>query len=554
MTRRTFMGSAAAVLWPSGGNCQQYHAVERQVIEFGFRSGKAYRDPFSEVELNVVFADSRGNELIVPAYWAGELNWKMRFAPPAPGLYRFRTICTDAANPGLHGRTGTIDAAPYTGTHPLYRHGSLRVSANRRYLEHADGTPFFWLGDTWWMGLTKRLRWPEDFQYLAADRVQKGFTVIQIVAGLFPDMDSFDPRGANEAGLAWEQDYRRINPAFYDMADLRIQHLVDRGLTPCILGCWGYYLPKMGMEKMKQHWRYLVARWGAYPVVWCLAGEGTMPYYLSKRPEEDRAEQRKGWTEIAHYVRRIDPYRRLITVHPSRTARESVEDPSVLDFNMLQTGHSDRRSYANTIRTLTAEYAAEPRMPVVNGEVCYEGIFEASREEVQRFLFWSNFLSGAAGFTYGANGIWQVNTEQEPFGPSPHGRTWGNVPWKEAAAYPGSRQLGMAASLLRRYPWHRFEPHPEWVEPHWTPQNYEQPYAAGIPKEVKFVFLPSGWDPPKAIYLEEGINYRAYLWEPSTGKRFELGTPQPEGGIWRPAVLPATRDWVMVFENRALYA
>jgi len=45
---------------------------------------------------------------------------------------------------------------------------------------------------------------------------------------------------------------------------------------------------------MKRHWRYLVARWGAYPVVWCLAGEGTMPYYLSIAKERDAAEHAPG--------------------------------------------------------------------------------------------------------------------------------------------------------------------------------------------------------------------------------------------------------------------
>ena len=45
---------------------------------------------------------------------------------------------------------------------------------------------------------------------------------------------------------------------------------------------------------MKKHWRYLIARWGAYPVVWCLAGEGTMPYYLSKTPKEDADTQKHG--------------------------------------------------------------------------------------------------------------------------------------------------------------------------------------------------------------------------------------------------------------------
>jgi hypothetical protein len=68
------------------------------------------------------------------------------------------------------------------------------VADDLRHFAYADGSPFFWLGDTWWMGLTKRLTWPEDFQQLTADRRAKGFTVIQIVAGLYPDMPAFDER------------------------------------------------------------------------------------------------------------------------------------------------------------------------------------------------------------------------------------------------------------------------------------------------------------------------------------------------------------------------
>jgi len=101
---------------------------------------------------------------------------------------------------------------------------------------------------------------------LTADRISKGFTVIQIVAGLYPDMPPFDPRGANEAGFPWEKGYTRINPSYFDMADLRIRWLVNSGLVPCIVGCWGYFLNFAGIEVMKRHWRYLVARYGAYPV------------------------------------------------------------------------------------------------------------------------------------------------------------------------------------------------------------------------------------------------------------------------------------------------
>ena len=86
-------------------------------------------------------------------------------------------------------------------------------------------------------------------------------------------MPPFDDRGRNEAGLPWQEDYARINPAYFDMADRRFACMVESGIVPCIVGCWGYFLEFMGQKKVEQHWRYLVARYGAYPVVWCAAGE-----------------------------------------------------------------------------------------------------------------------------------------------------------------------------------------------------------------------------------------------------------------------------------------
>lgn len=143
----------------------------------------------------------------------------------------------------MHNQKGEVEVHPYQGNNSFLKHGPLRVSENHRYLEHIDGTPFFWLADTWWMGLCKRLTWPEDFRILTQDRVKKGFTVIQLVVGLYPEIAPFDERGVNEAGFPWERGYTRINPAYFDMADLRIEHLVNSGLLPCIVGCWGYYLP-----------------------------------------------------------------------------------------------------------------------------------------------------------------------------------------------------------------------------------------------------------------------------------------------------------------------
>ncbi len=530
--------------------------IQNDVIELAFSSGPAYADPFSDVELDVVFTTPSGEERRVPAFWSGDQTWRVRYASAEVGEHTYCTVCSDETNASLHGQEGVVEIAPYEGRNPLLRHGPVQV-VDAHHFAHADGAPFFWLGDTWWMGLCNRLHWPDEFQRLTADRVAKGFSVIQIVAGLYPDMPEFDRRGVNEAGFPWESGYARINPAYFDMADLRIQHLVRAGLVPCILGCWGYYVDFVGVEVMKQHWRYILARWGAYPVVWCMAGEATMLWYLSPAKgdkdamAEAQAQARARWTEVTRYLRESDPFHRPITLHPSQSARDCVDDPTVMDFDMLQTGHGGWDSMANTVRAVNASQAAEPAMPTVVGEVCYEGILGGSWEDVQRFAFWASMLSGAQGFTYGGNGIWQVNRPEQPFGPSPHGRSWGGLPWAEAAALPGSTQLGLAKKLLEHYEYWRFEPHPEWIEPHATEDSVKGPYAAGIPGNVRVFYIPATWGAPTVKGLDAGAQYHAFFFNVRDGDEVDLGVVAGDAsGDWRVPTTPIGQDWALVVERR----
>jgi len=533
-------------------------SMQNCVVEWSFSSKKEYTDPFNEVELSAVFVEPDGVEKVVPAFWAGGNFWCTRYASHKVGRHHFHTICSDKSNSDLHDQEGIVEVIPYKGENPLLKHGPLRVSQDRGHLEHIDGTPFFWLGDTWWMGLTKRLPWPEGFKTLTDDRVKKGFTVIQIVAGLYPDMPPFDPRGANEAGFPWEEDYSRINPAYFDMADRRINWLVQNGLVPCIVGSWGYFIEFAGEETMEKHWRNLVARYGAYPAVWCVAGEAVMLYYLSplwgdkEKIEEYVAKARTSWTRVTRYLRSIDNYHNPITIHPTDCGHNMVDDPSVLDIDMLQTGHGDVQSLGNTVSSVVDSIAMVPRMPVLVGEVCYEGILGASWENVQRLMFWTSILNGAAGHTYGANGIWQVNNKAEPFGPSPHGQSWGDTPWDEAYQLPGSGQVSLGKRLLERYPWWRFEPHLEWIEPHWSKENYFQPYAAGIPKGVRIAYIPAhGRGLLKVKGIEQGITYRAFYFDPRNGRECDMGTVVPdEKGEWQPPKPPIIQDWILVMEAK----
>lgn len=442
-------------------------AMANVAAELTFTAARTHADPFNDVTLDVVFTEPGGRMLRVPAFWDGKDLWKVRYASGVVGTHAFRTECSDKGDPGLNDVRGTVEVTPYKGKNPLYVHGPLKVSTNRRYLEHADGTPFFWLGDTWWMGLCHRLRWPDEFKTLTADRVDKGFTVIQVVAGLYPDMPPFDPRGANEAGYPWDEKFHSIRPEYFDAADQRLAHLVDSGLTPCIVGAWGYFLPRMGIEKAEKHWRYLVARYGAWPVVWCVAGEANLPYYLDKGFPFDDREQVKGWTRVARYLRETDPFHRPMTIHPTGigrlSARHAIDDVSLLDIDMLQTPHGQRDAVEPTVRTVRQSYADRPVLPVIDGEASYEMLFDSLPTQWTRRMFWLCMTNGAAGHTYGANGIWQCNRRGEPHGKSPHGGTYGTIPWDEAMNLPGSRQVGLGKKLFEQYRWWEFEPHPEWA-------------------------------------------------------------------------------------------
>ena len=139
------------------------YAIQNCATEWAYSSGKAYSDPFNDIELDLLVTRPDGSEQVVPAFWSGDQTWRVRYSSTQTGAHHYRTVCSDTGNVSLHDQTGTLEVTPYEGDNPLLKHGPLRVAGSGRTLEHVDGTPFFWLGDTWWMGLCKRLRWPEDF-------------------------------------------------------------------------------------------------------------------------------------------------------------------------------------------------------------------------------------------------------------------------------------------------------------------------------------------------------------------------------------------------------
>jgi len=523
-----------------------------EVFETSYESAKAYTNAFVDIEVDVVFKQG-DKQWKVPAFWAGDKKWTVRFAPPLQGKYTYRVECTDKANPGLNGKEQALSVAAYTGDNPLLKHGFVKVTAGKGYFEYADGTPFFWLGDTWWKCLCKRMTW-DGFQELTADRKAKGFSVVQIVCGPYPDENFCAPSLENEGGQPYlAKDMSVINPKYFEYADRRIKCLADSGLVPAIVGAWGRgdcdSMKAFGAANLKRHWRNLIARYGAYPVVWILAGEIPDGTKWGEGP----------WAEVARYVRGIDPYQHPLTCHtaPGNGRRGKSGDVNIIDYDMVGGNHSESAATANgTLALITTACAKKPAMPVLCGESCYEGHMQQGFGTVQRHVFWRNLLSGAAGHTYGAAGVWHAGVEGD------HGNwgAWGRQPydwttWKEGMNYPGSTQLGIGKKLLEQYPWWRFEPHPEWVD--------AGCFAAGIPGEVRFIYLPRrniyNWDGPEVKNLEPDVDWHAYYFDPATGRTFDQGTMKATakaGDTTAKPVsfrknVPSPQDWVLVIENSA---
>ncbi|MDG0792182.1 DUF5060 domain-containing protein [Cohnella ginsengisoli] len=185
-----------------------------RVVEIPLTSTKSYANPYLDVDVSATFTGPGGVTMTMPGFWDGGGSWKIRFAPTAAGTWTYATSSTDTTNAGLHNQTGTIAVTAYAGTLDIYKHGFLKPSGNNRYLAYADGTPFFWLGDTHWFGLSDRLSWSSSnsvaypnsaFKQTVDKRISQGFNVFQTMLFLGEWGDNGPTGTKNEGGHPWNQ-------------------------------------------------------------------------------------------------------------------------------------------------------------------------------------------------------------------------------------------------------------------------------------------------------------------------------------------------------------
>jgi hypothetical protein len=335
------------------------------------------------------------------------------------------------------------------------KHGQLKLSENRRFLVHADGAPFFYLGDTAWE-LFHRLNREEADRYLD-DRAAKGFTVIQTVA--LAELDGLtEPNPYGHRPLIENDPTRpdvKDGPAndYWDHVDAIVAGIAKRGMVAGFLPTWGDKWNKKwgaGPEifttaNAEAYGAWLGARYKDAPLIWIVGGD---------RPVETDA-HREIIRAMARGLRKGDGGAHLITFHPTggNGSAEPFHGEEWLDFNMRQNGHA--AEFTGRYDKTRVDYDRTPVKPVIDGEPIYEGhpvSFKAKEfghsiaADVRRPLYW-NLFTGACGHTYGHHSVWQM------FAPG-KGKPVNNplLPWHGAMDDPGAAQMQIGRWLIESRP------------------------------------------------------------------------------------------------------
>ncbi|WP_406011013.1 DUF4038 domain-containing protein [Streptomyces sp. NBC_00637] len=418
--------------------------------ELSFVAERVHRDPYTGIELWADFTHvPTGTVLRRPAFWDGGSTWRLRFAAPAAtGAWSWRTD-GDVDDPGLVGRTGELTVLPPESAHRFEQHGFLRMSPGARSLVHADGTPALLVADTAWA-----LPWRatlDDARVYAADRAAKGFNAALLMS-VQPDMEARGPRDRTEdegfdVGFEDLKEGRltRLDPAYFQYLDQLLDILGDHGIVPVLQPVFQGFGWKGGPvagtvvppEEYARYCRYLVARYGARPVIYLVGADGS----------GEEPQIAAGGEEIEAW----DAYGRPCGVHYRPHGRSRAHQGAVwLDFQWCQTGHAGE----HIPERVADMWRNEPAKGVANGEPTYEnsGVAGKSAGWWQGHEAWADLCAGGTmGVVYGAGILWQWRLHREEPGHEPYFLA-PDCGWTEALAFEGSRYVGLVGGILHGLP------------------------------------------------------------------------------------------------------
>jgi hypothetical protein len=526
--------------------------VERwRAHEISLKSTLNYDNPFLDAQINAVFTSPSGRKIKRDAYWDGEDIFKISFAPTEIGRWDY--IVSSLEGDAINGLKGSLQCVEYQGEYDIYRHGFLKVAGQGKYLSYYDDTPFFWLGDTHW-GFISGERWDESnyppfkcqFKGMVDKRVEQGFTVYQ--TNLRVGYDTHYWVDGKEGVLPDLNFYKNV-------VDPRMKYIADRGLVNALGFGWSGQI--IGNQEMfRRLTKYIVARYGALPIVWTLAGE--VAGYI----ENVRQQCIDEWRKIALLIEEIDDYNHLQTAHYTneRPFADYYQNEHWFDFTLNQAGHGDFPISAKYYKNHIAKY---PNKPFIEGEAMYEGVLtleengsrDATPDMIRRIAYMS-IQCGGCGYTYGAQGIWDAVWDKSK---PPKLDIFGFKSWIEGIEGKCADQLTYMRSFYERV---RF----------WEMRSFDACYKSAVPftDETLFgLFNPlvtatldmsriiayftarsNSGNGSKLTLLKNSV-YTASWFNPRNGEYLLIEENLiPIDGQWEVPPKPSKEDWLLLVEEK----
>jgi len=511
-------------------------------FEHAFTSAKTYPDPLYDVRrFAVTFTAPSGRTKTVRGFWDGGTDWKVRFMPDEVGEWSFVSACSDGGNAGLHGVGGSFRCTGNDSPLAIHAKGGIVRRDGGYHLSHADGTPFFWLGDTAWNGALKST--PGEWERYLGHRAKNGFSVIQFVTTEWRGCagDSEGRRAIEGSG------HIAVNIDFFRRLDEKVDRINDHGLVAAPVLLWalhfvtgrylspGYYLPQ---EEAVLLARYTVARYGGNHVVWILGGDGK---YV------DEFEQR--WKVIGRGVFGDGEHQGLVTTHPMGRSwyGDVYRDEAWLDIVGYQSSHSTSQGTVEFITRGPAsrQWKMLPARPVMNQEPIYEFIRPGVTErDVRNACWWSIFATPVSGVTFGSNGIWPWLREGGEI--LNHRKVPGVPTWEECLDKPASVQAAFLGDFMRRCEWWRLRPAQHLL----ADQPGDEDYTAFVSvsatdrRDLVMAYVPK--KTPVVLFNALRIDYRGSWFDPAENEFIDAAVTNRHGVI--ETVPPLEHDLVLVLE------
>lgn len=419
----------------------------------------------------------------------------------------------------------------------------LRVASNGRFLVKADGTPFFWTGDTNWR-LYKLSR--EDVDRYMDDRAARGFNVIQgsVIfhgSGDHEFRNYYGDSNANVYDHPW---------GWYNHIDYIVNAAEQRGLYIALVVLWGDTFENLGSSQSQRVsnaaslGEWLGARYkNNNNVIWLVAGEYNIV--------SDGNDVRQIYNALGGGLRTGCQGNNLISIHasfqPGRQSSSSMfHDSSWLSFNMIQSSQSGNwGSGADNFNLVQSDYQLSPIKPVIDGEAHYEGIDGWDAFGVRRRAYWSVF-AGAMGHTYGALPIavsYRGGNDDVYYGD--------DTLWYDALRRPGASDMKHLRRLMESRPMLKRVP-AESMLTTWS-GNVPDRMIATRDKQGRFamVYVPRK---NKSFTVNttqlSGSQVRVWWYDCRTGKATSAGT-FASGGLKAFTTPNKGQDWVLVLDDAA---